>query len=169
MKIVFVHHFWTLSETNLAFCQNLPDGVVQTAFYVSWGTFQLAFFLEIIFFLSFLENERKRFDFLSEIRKKVCQNCIPGVHMNYLRENILWRIIFSSVSELDQIFLSNLAKFLCQGCEHGILHVNRKFWDEKFLWKKKVVLISLLDIQQKNSGFFQTCSAGMSKMHSTCP
>jgi len=77
--------FWDIEKQTFLLFFKTFAGVVKTDFYVSVATIlRKSFFLDKLFFLSFLDIERKNFGFLAKLFRLGCQNCILFAHSSIL-------------------------------------------------------------------------------------
>ena len=87
------NHFRTMSETFLAICWKKFNGVVETAFYLSSGTFSgnLLLFGENYIFNIILGHWARNFRLFDEQFRRGCQNCILPLHRNICRKFFFWK------------------------------------------------------------------------------
>ena len=97
-----------------------------------------------------------------------CQYCILRIR-DIWRKVFCWRrLFFYSFSEIERKNLGLLAQFFWQGCHNCIIRVHRDVMRKKQI-SRELFFISFSDIQRKYLSFVKNFSAGLSKLHSTCP
>ena len=104
-----------------------------------------------------------------ESLRKGGQSCISRVHRNNLRIKFFEKKYFSKIIwDTERVVSGLLSKLFWRGFQNCILSVQmttlrkNKFLEETFF-------ISFSDIQRKYFSFVKNFSAGLSKLHSTCP